>query len=97
MQGRPCPDGKDPRIASPILNRLVTCQNMTIAQIGDELQHVANGYIYNTVLDGTGLKGSYDFTLSFSSVDKILPTVGDAPNSPTPPAPLSVSTLSTNS
>jgi uncharacterized protein (TIGR03435 family) len=75
----PGPDGKDPRIASPVLNRLVTCQNMTIAQIGDELQHVANGYIYNTVVDGTGLKGSYDFTLSFSSADKILPTTtGDA-------------------
>ncbi len=77
----PGPDGKDPRIASPVLNRLITCQNMTLAQIGDELQHVANGYIYNTVVDGTGLKGSYDFTLSFSSADKILPTSGNAGNS----------------
>jgi uncharacterized protein (TIGR03435 family) len=77
----PGPDGKDPRIASPVLNRLITCQNMTMAQIGDELQHVANGYIYNTVVDGTGLKGSYDFTLSFSSADKILPTTGGAANS----------------
>jgi uncharacterized protein (TIGR03435 family) len=74
----------------PILNRLITCQNMTIAQIGDELQHVANGYIYNTVIDGTGLKGSYDFTLSFSSVDKILPTAGDAANSSDPNGALSV-------
>ena len=74
----PGPDGKDPRIASPVLNRLLTCQNMTLAQIGDELQRVANGYIYNTVIDGTGLKGSYDFTLSFSSADKVLPTPGDA-------------------
>jgi uncharacterized protein (TIGR03435 family) len=56
---------------------------MTVVQIGDELRHVANGYIYNTVIDGTGLKGSYDFTLSFSSADKILPTpgAGDAANS----------------
>ncbi len=77
----PGPDGKDPRITNPILNRLLTCQNMTIAQIGDELQHVANGYIYNTVLDGTGIKGSYDFTLSFSSADKILSTGGDAATS----------------
>jgi uncharacterized protein (TIGR03435 family) len=72
----PGPDGKDPRIASPVLNRLITCQNMTIAQIGDELQHVAGGYIYNPVVDGTGLKGSYDFTLSFSSADRILPNTG---------------------
>jgi hypothetical protein len=35
------PDGKDPRIASPVLNRLITGQNMTMAQIGDELQRVA--------------------------------------------------------
>jgi uncharacterized protein (TIGR03435 family) len=88
----PGPDGKDPRTANPVLNRLLTCQNMTVAQIGDELQHVANGYIYNTVIDGTGLKGSYDFTLSFSSVDKILPTPGggDAANNSDPNGALSV-------
>ena len=90
----PGPDGKDPRIANPVLNRLITCQNMTVAQIGDELQRVANGYIYNTVVDGTGLKGSFDFTLSFSSADKILPTTGDAsktdPNSSDPNGALSV-------
>jgi uncharacterized protein (TIGR03435 family) len=89
----PGPDGKDPRIANPILNRLLTCQNMTVAQIGDELQHVANGYIYNTVIDGTGLKGSYDFTLSFSSVDKMAPTApapGDAAKNSDPNGALSV-------
>jgi uncharacterized protein (TIGR03435 family) len=65
----PGPDGKDPRTTSPVLNRLLTCQNMTMAQIGDELQRVAAGYIYSPVLDGTGIKGSWDFTLSFSSAD----------------------------
>ena len=67
----PGPDGKDPRLTSPVLNRLLTCQNMTMAQIGDELQRVAAGYIYTPVLDGTGIKGSWDFTLSFSSADKV--------------------------
>jgi uncharacterized protein (TIGR03435 family) len=91
----PGPDGKDPRIASPILNRLITCQNMTIAQIGDELQHVAGGYIFNPVTDGTGLKGSYDFTLSFTSADRILPAAaasatGTDPNSSDPSGALSV-------
>ena len=86
----PGPDGKDPRVTSPVLNRLITCQNMTIAQIGDELQRVANGYIYNTVVDGTGLRGSYDFTLSFSSADRVLPAAGDAGNSPDPNGALSV-------
>jgi uncharacterized protein (TIGR03435 family) len=66
----PGPDGKDPRIATPILNRLLTCQNMTMEQICEEFQRVASGYIYSPVLDSTGLKGSYDFTLSFSSADQ---------------------------
>ena len=65
----PGPDGKDPRTANPVLNRLVSCQNMTTTQIGEELQRIANGYIYTSVLDATQLKGSWDFTLSFSSAD----------------------------
>jgi uncharacterized protein (TIGR03435 family) len=65
----PGPDGKDPRIANPTLNRLLTCQNMTMAQICDELQRVAAGYIYSPVKDSTGIQGSWDFTLSFSSAD----------------------------
>jgi uncharacterized protein (TIGR03435 family) len=65
----PGPDGKDPRTANPVLNRLVSCQNMTTAQIGEELQRIAAGYIYSPVLDATQIKGSWDFTLSFSSAD----------------------------
>jgi uncharacterized protein (TIGR03435 family) len=65
----PGPDGKDPRTVNPALNRLVSCQNMTMAQIGDELQRIASGYIYSSVLDATQIKGSWDFTLSFSSAD----------------------------
>lgn len=65
----PGPDGKDPRIANPVLNRLVSCQNMDMAQIADELQRVAAGYIYSPVLDGTGIQGRWNFTLSFSSLN----------------------------
>jgi uncharacterized protein (TIGR03435 family) len=65
----PGPDGKDPRTANPVLNRLVSCQSMNMAQTGEELQRIAGGYIYSPVLDATGLKGSWDFTLSFSSVN----------------------------
>ncbi len=63
----PGPDGKDPRIATPILSRLVAFQNISMAQFTEDLQRVANGYIHNTVLDETGLEGGYDFTLSFSA------------------------------
>jgi uncharacterized protein (TIGR03435 family) len=75
----PGPDGKDPRIANPVLNRLESCQNMTMAQIGEELQRIASGYIYSSVLDATGIKGSWDFTLSFSSANLTKPGAGGGP------------------
>ena len=62
----PGPDGKDPRIANPQLNRLVTCLNISMAQFADQLQNMASGYVHSPVLDKTGLEGSWDFTLSFS-------------------------------
>lgn len=76
----PGPDGKDPRIANPILGRLLTCQNMSMAQFGDELRNLANGYIYHPVVDQTGLQGGYDFTLSFSSIGQLrsAPSPGDS-------------------
>lgn len=63
----PGPDGKDPRIAHPALNRLLTCQNITMAQFVNELLTWANGYSRVDALDATGLKDAYDFTLSFST------------------------------
>jgi uncharacterized protein (TIGR03435 family) len=62
----PGPDGKDPRIANPQLNRLVTCLNISMAQFADQLQNMAGGYVHSPVLDKTGIEGSFDFTLSFS-------------------------------
>jgi len=63
----PGADGKDPRNANPTLSRLVTFQNMTMAQFADLLQKIASGYIHSPVLDATGLEGAWDFTLSFSA------------------------------
>ncbi len=59
--------GKDPRDTTPILSRLLTCRNMTIAQFGEQLPTLANGYVHTPVADETGLEGAYDFTLSFSA------------------------------
>jgi len=83
----PGPDGKDPRIASPILNRLLTCQNMTMAQFGDILRIQVNGYIHSPVLDKTGLTDAYDFTLSFSGVGQLqnAPKPSDAASGPSDP------------
>jgi uncharacterized protein (TIGR03435 family) len=62
----PGSDGKDPRKATPVLGRLVTCQNVTMAQFAELLPGIAPGYIQTEVLDKTGLDGGWDFTLSFS-------------------------------
>ena len=76
----PAPDGKDPRNANPTLSRLVTCQNMTMAQFADLLQKIAPGYLRTPVLDATGLDGAWDFTLSFSGINVLRsgPGGGDA-------------------
>jgi uncharacterized protein (TIGR03435 family) len=62
----PGPDGKDPRDSNPVLGRLVTCQNMTMDRFAGMLWGLAPVYIHSTVLNQTGLKGAWDFTLSFS-------------------------------
>jgi uncharacterized protein (TIGR03435 family) len=76
----PGDDGKDPRIANPILGRLLTCRNMTMAQLADMLPSLANGYVFTPVLDATGLKDAYDFTLSFSSAGQLHTAPPPPPN-----------------
>ena len=78
----PGPDGKDPRIANAALSRLLTCQNITMAQFADRLRYVANGYVHYPIQDATGLEGRWDFTLSFSGVGQLLP--GGGGGSPPP-------------
>jgi uncharacterized protein (TIGR03435 family) len=52
--------------ANTALGRLVTCQNVSMAQFADLLPGIASGYIHTTVVDSTGLEGGWDFTFSFS-------------------------------
>jgi len=63
----PGADGKDPRNANPALNRLLTCQNITMPEFADMLQSLAPGYIFVPVKDSTGIEGGWDLTLSFSA------------------------------
>ena len=62
----PAADAKDPRSSNPALSRLVTFQNMTMAEFAEKLQYVGSGYIRSAVQDKTGLEGGYDFALNFS-------------------------------
>jgi uncharacterized protein (TIGR03435 family) len=61
-------DAKGNRNANPSLGRLVTCQNVTMAQFAEMLPNIAPGYLRTDVVDGTGLEGGWDFTFSFSPI-----------------------------
>ena len=85
----PGPDGKDPRKDTAALGRLVTCTNMSMAQLADALPQIASGYFQNastTVIDATGVEGSFDFTLSFSGAG-ILKNNGGGRGGDAPPKP----------
>lgn len=63
----PGADGKDPRITTPILGRLLTCTNITMGEFVEKLPQLVGGYIYQPVENATNLDGRYDFTISFST------------------------------
>ncbi len=67
----PAANTADPRNRNPILSRLITCQNMTMAQFAERLQSLANGYVRVPALDATGLEGGWTFTVNFSPVGLI--------------------------
>jgi uncharacterized protein (TIGR03435 family) len=50
-------------------SRTIKFQNMSMAQLAESLQYFAGNYVHSPVVDGTGLEGSYDFTLTFSLID----------------------------
>jgi len=65
--------------SNPMLNRLITCTNMTTAQFAAALQDLANGYIRAPIKDATGIEGSWDFVVNFSGVG-LLPGARFDPN-----------------
>ncbi len=65
------------------LGRLVTCQNMTMAELAQNLPNMAPGYLHTNVLDATGLDGGWDFAFTFSPVGLVRQRQNGA-NSPQP-------------
>jgi uncharacterized protein (TIGR03435 family) len=46
----------------------VVCHNMTMAQFAEEIQAIGRAYTHYPALDATGIKGAWDFTLTFSLI-----------------------------
>jgi len=58
-----------PAPGSVVPDRVVTCQNITMAQFAAQLQAIAGTlYLSFPVLDGTNLDGAWDFTFTFSPI-----------------------------
>ena len=64
----PAANTTDPRNRNPILSRLITCQNMTMAQFAERLQSLAGGYVRVPAVDATGLESGWTFTVNFSPI-----------------------------
>jgi uncharacterized protein (TIGR03435 family) len=67
-QEGPVPEAAGSKNANASLGRMVTCQNVTMAQFAEMLPGIAPGYLRTDVVDATGLEGGYDFTFSFSPI-----------------------------
>jgi uncharacterized protein (TIGR03435 family) len=60
------------------VQRLMTCQNITMAQFADELGPFAPGYLSpHPVVDATGINGGWDISLSFSGAGLVGPAASD--------------------
>ena len=64
---------------SPMLNRLITCQNMNMAQFAVMLQNMVSGYVKAPIKDATGIEGNWDLSVNFSGVN-LLPGARFDPN-----------------
>jgi uncharacterized protein (TIGR03435 family) len=83
---------RDPRDLNPLLSRLISCRNITMAQFGSQLHRFAADYFAYDVADATGLEGAWDFTLSFTPHYLLRPNggSGDAAQLADPSGALSI-------
>jgi uncharacterized protein (TIGR03435 family) len=85
-EGAPTLVKVDPRATTPVLGRLLTCTNVSMGYLAENLRFLASGYVHSDVLDATGLEGGWDFTLSFSKLAQFQGTA-PAPGAESAPDP----------
>jgi len=81
-----CANSVPPPGTPPASSRMINCQNTTMSQFAAQLKSLAGSYIDSRVLDGTGIEGSWDFSLSFSPPLMLRSTRGLAAADSTTPA-----------
>lgn len=69
-----CKNGQPPPGAPPA-TRVMTCQNITMAQFVERLQNQSPD-LQTPVLDATGLEGGWDFTLTYTFSMMMMPAGG---------------------
>ncbi|MBZ5578618.1 MAG: TIGR03435 family protein [Acidobacteriia bacterium] len=57
----------DPRDTNPLLTTVISCRSVTIAQFASRLQQIDDHQFAYPVEDATGIEGTFDFDLSFTS------------------------------
>src|SRR5215469_3900325 len=76
-EGTMSPSRLDARDKNPLLSRLITCRNITMAEFATLLfKGMASGYVGGPVFDATGLDGRWDFALNFSPAPPAQPAAG---------------------
>jgi uncharacterized protein (TIGR03435 family) len=77
---------------NPALTRLITCQNVTMAQFAELLPNIVGSYFRTPVADRTGLQGAWDFSINYSpeSVFRTPGAGGAADVASTPTGALSI-------
>lgn len=63
--GEPPHAWRDPRLMNPLASRLITCQNVTVAEFAQQLNRLITG-IGGPVVDETRMHGMFDLSVNFS-------------------------------
>jgi uncharacterized protein (TIGR03435 family) len=65
----PAPNVKDASLTNVMINSQESCWNVTMDEFAAQLHHIAPDYFFYPVVNATGIKGSWDLSMSWSSAN----------------------------